>query len=163
MTDAWWNLKKYAFFRATKEEMIEWGEYGEDSVPLSNGGYMAGFRVYHELHCIEWLKMEYSNPNVTIDPVYQADHLDHCVGMLLQNVMCRGDVTTHSWYLGPDDLTKPLIDSPRQGHLCVDWESVEAFIKPRQLVSVGRILEPAIGPDGNLMSQEDVATHSMPH
>jgi hypothetical protein len=72
LTDAWFNLKKSktiytefnknntdclcsyleAFFRATKEEMIQWGEYGDDSVPLSNGGYMAGFRVYHELHCL---------------------------------------------------------------------------------------------------------------
>lgn len=32
--------------------MVKWGEYGDDSVPLSNGGYMAGFRIYHELHCI---------------------------------------------------------------------------------------------------------------
>lgn len=69
LTDAWNRLKKCRFFsslesniywrpaldenfRVSTEEMIALGEYDEDSVPLSKGGYMGTLRVYHELHCL---------------------------------------------------------------------------------------------------------------
>jgi hypothetical protein len=82
--------------------------------------------------------------------------------MILHGVMCRGDVTTQSWYLG-DDPNLPLIAPPGQPNLCVNWDSVEAWVEARQLESVAGIQEPAIGPDGTLMSQIDVLTHSIPH
>ena len=44
--------QKESFFRATKEEMIQWGEFGHDSIELENGGYMAYLRAYGELHCM---------------------------------------------------------------------------------------------------------------
>ncbi len=83
--------------------------------------------------------------------------------MILHGVQCRGDVVTSSWYINPEEPNIPEIATPTQRHLCVDWSSLEKWIRPRQLEEVGRIQEPAIGPDGELMSQVDVLTHSIPH
>jgi hypothetical protein len=88
--------------------------------------------------------------------------LDHCIGMLLQGVMCRGDMATHSWHV-VGDPPKWFVHPPDQENLCVDWDSVEQWSESRQLEWRGGIQEPAIGPDGIFMSQEDVLTHSLPH
>jgi len=71
------------YFRATKEEMIEWGEFGEDSIELEDGGYVAQLRLFRELQCMvrplitihlliaycpsqlkDYIKHQYGNPEV---------------------------------------------------------------------------------------------------
>lgn len=77
--------------------------------------------------------------------------------------MCRGDVTVQSYELG-DDPWVPLISTPwKQPNLCMNWESMETWLSGRQLEVKDGVVEPLIGPDGNLMSQEMMALYAMPH
>lgn len=69
------------------------------------GGYMVSIEASHQMHCVNLLRKaswaEYYGP---IDTSFQASpeilrmHLDHCVEMLRQNIMCHADVTMISWY-----------------------------------------------------------------
>ena len=38
--------------RISEEEMQHFGELSNDSAELEHGGYLASFRVFHELHCM---------------------------------------------------------------------------------------------------------------
>lgn len=76
--------------------------------------------------------------------------------------MRRGDVTVQSYELG-DDPWVPLISAPKQPNLCMNWESMEKWLSGRQLEVKDGVVEPVIGPDGHLMSQETMALYAMPH
>ncbi|KAL3420089.1 hypothetical protein PVAG01_08588 [Phlyctema vagabunda] len=80
---AWDNLLDKQYFRATKEEMIAWGEFDENSIELEDGGYVAQLRLFRELQCLvkpfipirqllayclsqlkDFIKRQYGNPAV---------------------------------------------------------------------------------------------------
>ncbi|CRG89602.1 hypothetical protein PISL3812_06640 [Talaromyces islandicus] len=145
---AWDKLAFLGTMRVSKEEMEQFGELGSDSTELEHGGYLASFRVFHEIHCMEWIKHEYSDLNKTFPGNYREEHFDHCLNIIRQGVQCRGDLTTSSWFLG-EDPGKPLIQRSHAVHTCVDWTTIEKWIQPRLLKwNPDGQLERAIGADG---------------
>ena len=70
------------------------------------GGYVAGLEVFHQLHCLNSLR-QYSYPEYyngssaifTYNPLQQRQHLDHCIDIIRQTLMCHADVglVTQSW------------------------------------------------------------------
>ncbi|KAG2127970.1 hypothetical protein DEU56DRAFT_819681 [Suillus clintonianus] len=94
--------------RMTREEMLKAGETDlrskvryPDSI---GGGYMVSLEVGHQLHCVNLLRkaswVDYYGP---IDISFQDSpkilrlHLDHCLEMIRQNIMCNADVTMITW------------------------------------------------------------------
>ncbi|KAG2126596.1 hypothetical protein DEU56DRAFT_915983 [Suillus clintonianus] len=93
--------------RMTREEMLKAGETDLRSKvrfpDKIGGGYMASMEYSHQLHCnllrkASWV--EYYGP---IDISFQDSpkiirlHLDHCLEMIRQNIMCSADVTMITW------------------------------------------------------------------
>ncbi|RAH41263.1 uncharacterized protein BO95DRAFT_468006 [Aspergillus brunneoviolaceus CBS 621.78] len=150
LEESWDNLMRKSFFRATKDEMIQWGEYGDDSIALENGGYLAYLRVYGELHCMDWLKRQYSREDVRIAKNITEKDRDHCVNVLLQGVRCRADVALSGWFLGADNEHKPLINRTAANHLCVNWNSVESWLAPRALEFRDGVPEKSVTPEGHV-------------
>lgn len=62
-------------FRATRED-LEMSRGGvDDSIELEHGGYLATLSVYHELHCLEWIKRSYARVE-SLDQLHEKeDHL----------------------------------------------------------------------------------------
>ena len=138
--------------RVSGDELREIGELGDDTVALTDGdGYLGTPRVFHELHCLSWIKREYSNISQTFDAMdptsasgrYREEHFDHCLNIILQGVQCRADMTTSSWWLDPSDINKPLINRKNAIHTCVNWDSVEDWIRPRLLNPDAKTLSPS--------------------
>ncbi|KDR77533.1 hypothetical protein GALMADRAFT_209863 [Galerina marginata CBS 339.88] len=76
------------------------------------GGYLATLEFPHQLHCLDLLrKYTYHEYYEKSDPYFQERpeifraHLDHCVEILRQNLMCSADVgmITFEWVSGHDD------------------------------------------------------------
>lgn len=71
------------------------------SVPLNDdgGGYLAVVDVFHELHCLnyirEYLHRDYYDMRET--PGIQTLHVDHCIDTLRQTLMCHGDIALHTF------------------------------------------------------------------
>jgi hypothetical protein len=74
------------------------------------GQYLASIDVFHQLHCVDILRKslyrEYYNKHEeafisTPESVVQ-EHLEHCVEMLRQTIMCHGDTSllTYNWVQG---------------------------------------------------------------
>lgn len=93
------------------------------------GGYMGAVEVMHQLHCLNYLRKatyreyyEVSDDAFQVKPETVRDHLDHCVEILRQNLMCTGDVglITYDWVAG---FSAPYPNFNTQ-HKCRDFERI---------------------------------------
>ncbi|KAK0124174.1 hypothetical protein ONS95_009156 [Cadophora gregata] len=72
------------------------------------GQYIATFDVFHQIHCLNWLRKsvnwEYYYGEEKPTETYLM-HQKHCIHMLLQSLMCNADVdmVTFEWMEGHDE------------------------------------------------------------
>ncbi|KAJ3509494.1 hypothetical protein NLJ89_g5193 [Agrocybe chaxingu] len=97
--------------------------------PEDGGGNMGSIEVFHQLHCLNMLR-KYTYPKEypelqklwTTRPKFIRSHLDHCVEMIRQNLMCASDigVISYDWISGWD---KPFPDFNTY-HKCRNFNSI---------------------------------------
>ncbi|KAG2363208.1 hypothetical protein BDR07DRAFT_1404903 [Suillus spraguei] len=124
----------------TLEQLLRTGEKPSPAMARYpdkyGGGYMASVEVIHQLHCIDMLRrVSWGDKSSGNDHGKSSDHdddesskifwrihLDHCIEMLRQIIMCRGDVTmlTYDWVKGLKDPF-PNFNIP---HRCRNFEKV---------------------------------------
>ncbi|KAI0947367.1 hypothetical protein AcV7_009811 [Taiwanofungus camphoratus] len=110
------------------------------------GGYMVSLEVTHQLHCLNMLRKyvyheyyESWDPSFLAKPEVFRTHLDHCVEMIRQNIMCHGDVglITYEWVKGfslpyPDFNT---LHQCRNFDKILDWSYAHEIHIPRNHVT----------------------------
>ncbi|KAG2032724.1 hypothetical protein BDR03DRAFT_969352 [Suillus americanus] len=152
---AWDRISRDArLVRMTLEQLLRTGEKPSPSTARYpdeyGGGYMANVEVIHQLHCIDMLRRaswgDHDNSlghgsHESHDSFWRI-HLDHCIEMLRQNIMCRGDVTmlTYDWVEGVKDPF-PNFNVP---HRCRNFEKIlnwvdehRVFIPKSKMVRLG--------------------------
>ncbi|PVH90641.1 hypothetical protein DM02DRAFT_506826, partial [Periconia macrospinosa] len=118
---SWHHLLENATIRVTAEELHS---TNQKSIELPQGGYMAWFSVFHELHCIlvrQWIYRDHYHPNMSDSEMEERSiHTSHCLDVIRSAVMCHADSTlvTFRWA----NASKPMLDPNRPGHRCVDWD-----------------------------------------
>ncbi|KAI0432185.1 hypothetical protein F5Y09DRAFT_166537 [Xylaria sp. FL1042] len=145
---AWHELMQHTSFRLTDEELRR---LNRTSVALGDGGYMAMPTVFHELHC---LKMVRWNMNLTRyghwfgvrDHEELHEHIDHCMDVIRQSIMCRADMSpmTFDWTL-KSRVPEANFDTD---HECINWNKVEAWLEERRvdIYAPGILNHPVYGP-----------------
>jgi len=123
LDDAWNKLLGPSAIRVDGEVL---DKINRTSVPLLDGsGFMVGLDVYHQLHCVKYIRKfihpEYYNitePNV-------SQHVDHCLESIRQYIMCNADVAllTFDWI---PNFHRPWPNF-RITHECVNWDSIEEW------------------------------------
>jgi len=106
-------------------------------IPLPNGGFAATLAMTHEMHCVRHLRrmlfIDYYYPNITNDDVQElTTHSDHCLGVLLQAVMCGADTTVSplSWV---DEVDHPIDPHLKRLDSCVDWELLNSGLQQQSV------------------------------
>ncbi|EPT00324.1 hypothetical protein FOMPIDRAFT_1030579 [Fomitopsis schrenkii] len=106
------------------------------------GGFHAGIEIGHQLHCLDLLRrqsyIEHYGPmddNYVLRPEFYRVHLDHCIEMLRQVLMCNANVglITFDWVEG---FRTPFPNFSTQ-HKCRDAEKVYEC----HLVRIGNVLD----------------------
>ncbi|KAF9554911.1 hypothetical protein CPC08DRAFT_821399 [Agrocybe pediades] len=132
----WWRISQAVKpTRLSRDDIVALGK-NPDSPSLvrfpeeDGGGYMASIEVTHQLHCLNFLrKYTFHSHYETFDPVFTAPkpdtfrkHLDHCVEIIRQNLMCSADVgmLTYEWVKG---FSVPYPDFNTQ-HQCRNFEKI---------------------------------------
>ena len=93
-------------------------------MPLNDekGGYLVTLDVFHELHCLNMLRefvyRDYYPDKHTMEA--QIDHLDHCIDLLRQVLMCHSDISLHT-YGWKDGYRWPWPDFTIE-HECRSWD-----------------------------------------
>ncbi|KAF7880372.1 uncharacterized protein EAF02_007218 [Botrytis sinoallii] len=102
------------------------------------GGRLAFVEAIHQLHCLESL-WRHTYPayykeaarKIEINDQEWHDHMDHCVDMLRQKLMCDADVhlVTYNWLKG-HDAPHPNFNTARQ---CRSFEAVKQYVMDNAL------------------------------
>ncbi|KAL9612841.1 MAG: hypothetical protein Q9167_002572 [Letrouitia subvulpina] len=110
--------------------------------PKQGGGYMASLEVFHQLHCVNLVRQytykDYYQDKATSfedPPDLLRIHVDHCLEILRQVVMCHSDlgVLTYNWV---SIRTAPWPNFNTQ-HKCRDFEAVLGWGLKHQARSMG--------------------------
>ena len=148
----------------------ELARLGETSTPLqdSSGDYLGSLGkgetshllkgmltiadVYHELHCVDYIRKYVHSDYYTLPNVIGASHIDHvgkyiqsygswqweltsadhCIDMLRQLVMCKADISvmTFSWH--------PHVPGPwpkfELNHECRNWDNINMWARERAII-----------------------------
>jgi hypothetical protein len=124
------------YFELTEDEARKaWGPDYKQFKEHGDGGYVAGLDVLHLLHCLNFIRQEftperYKNTrhahHANVDPVL---HRDHCIDAIRQSLMCHADLTPipSRWFEG---LGQSYIDTNRP-HVCRNWSKIRSWATER--------------------------------
>ncbi|CCM06398.1 uncharacterized protein FIBRA_08657 [Fibroporia radiculosa] len=125
-------------------------------LPEDGGGSMGTIDVFHHLHCVNMLR-QYSyvehypeiQRDISIRPRFFRDHLDHCLEMLRQNLMCYADTAliTYDWVAG---VPKPFPNF-NTVHQCRNFAKIQEWQRAHRMrVPLERIQATRMGGEGEL-------------
>ncbi|KAF9819584.1 hypothetical protein IEO21_02048 [Rhodonia placenta] len=131
---AWDRISTVVAFPITEDELSNTGKPARPSLAkfVDGKGYAAELEVVHQLHCLNMLrKFTYPEyyPRGEDDPDLYRHHIDHCIEMLRQQIMCAGDVglITFDWVEGH---SAPYPDF-NVWHQCRDFGKIQAWHEER--------------------------------
>ncbi|TGJ82857.1 hypothetical protein E0Z10_g5904 [Xylaria hypoxylon] len=144
---AWTEMLAPMYFAATRQEMLSAEEALNNGVQLASGNYLATIGVYHELHCLQQMRLflyrERYYHNITeSQEEYLYEHLDHCLEALRITIMCHGNtgLYTFAWESAtPDKATT----KSNARSACVKWNSIEEWSRSRPLASSDPVVIPS--------------------
>jgi len=133
---AWADLTRPSYIRVTKQEL---DAANATSMQTPTGDHFVTLNAYHHLHCLRAIKRyiyaQYYHPNVPVEEIRTdsySDHIDHCVDLLRETIMCQPDfsMATFQW---EGDAIKHPVQNGKTSHQCVDWNYFETWSKERAL------------------------------
>ncbi|KAI1363194.1 hypothetical protein F5Y08DRAFT_251979 [Xylaria arbuscula] len=128
LDEAWSRLLMNANVRVSAEDLEK---AGVESIPLNDGSgkYYAILDVYHQLHCLKYIRhYMYKDIYNDVQP-WTPTHVDHCIDSIRQNLMCNADIAMMGFKWVNDSLEpKPHF---RGQHECVNWERIEEWASER--------------------------------
>ncbi|KAK0718662.1 hypothetical protein B0T26DRAFT_713864 [Lasiosphaeria miniovina] len=135
----WDNLTWGRYVLITREEAVSsWGEDIDSYWDEQRGGYVAGFDLFHTLHCLNNLRKAL-NPGhygssghghkTRSSPASTAMHQDHCIEQIRQYIMCSGDMTPIPTKFYPS-LGRNYVESDVP-HTCRDVEPLRRWMVDR--------------------------------
>ncbi|KAF9893744.1 hypothetical protein FE257_009914 [Aspergillus nanangensis] len=119
------------------------------TVPLPNnpGYYVVGIDVFHQLHCLNQIRLklwginhdhkprthrstEQKQPDDEEDGRQGMEHLDHCVDSIRQSLMCSSDISVIIWqWHEPSQSVRPHANIT---HTCRDFEAIRNWAWSRR-------------------------------
>ncbi|KAF2968367.1 hypothetical protein GQX73_g5232 [Xylaria multiplex] len=158
--EAWNKITRTGAISVTQQDLERLGKLHNSSVMLpieSGGGYMASLEAAHQMHCLDMLRKfsfrDYYADKVAVfsDPFKLRTHMDHCIEMLRQVIMCSADlhIITYDW-VDHVDYPWPDFSINRQ---CRNWDHMIDWIQQRKALTSA--------PDGILTRPDGAATRSV--
>ncbi|KAF7346863.1 hypothetical protein MSAN_01825700 [Mycena sanguinolenta] len=141
LDEMWHNLYKHGVSRITKDEAVRLPNKTHP-IPGDNGHYIAELDVFHNLHCLDKIRM-------ALDPDYYSDwristtnnfipsqidataHILHCVDYVRQSLMCSGDTSMLVWQWH-DAINKTTVEG-NTAHTCRNFDNLLDWAKQREL------------------------------
>ncbi|KAG2365835.1 hypothetical protein BDR07DRAFT_1397842 [Suillus spraguei] len=136
--------------RMSLEEIIKAGEVDSASkvkFPAEfGGGFMVAMEAPHQLHCLNLLRKSsfreyYAPADISFQdlPAVLRMHLDHCIEMIRQNIMCNADVTLLTWdWVEGHEIPYPNFNTRHQCRnyeKLLDWSNKNAVHIPKTAVT----------------------------
>ncbi|KAK9855510.1 uncharacterized protein MYU51_001997 [Penicillium brevicompactum] len=142
---AWHKLFINSNVRVTAEDLAK---INRTSVPINDaeGGYYAIPDVYHQLHCLKFLRQVVYQNYYHVGKPTTPIHIEHCIDNIRQNIMCKADVALLTFSWDKDDRApKPNFVVE---HECANWEKVDHWAKEHafDIFDETTLVHPTLGP-----------------
>ncbi|KAI0897595.1 hypothetical protein F4806DRAFT_407258 [Annulohypoxylon nitens] len=132
---AWAELLDHVNIRASDRELVS---SNQTSVKLPGlHGSLVWMDVSHQLHCVkylrQWIYRDHYHPEVDIEEIpHWLLHIDHCLDLIRQALMCRADTSlmTFRWEA---DRREPMLKLESPEHVCVDWKDLMGKVESRRV------------------------------
>ncbi|MCJ1360357.1 MAG: hypothetical protein MMC33_010362 [Icmadophila ericetorum] len=125
--EAWTDLTSRNHVRLSDEDLRA---INQTSISLGSGGHLGMLGVYHELHCVKWIRWaldqaRYKHILSDQEIIDLPTHINHCVDIVRQSIMCRANtaIVTYSW-IKESRVPKTNFHGYSQ---CMDWDKFEAW------------------------------------
>ncbi|KZS89650.1 hypothetical protein SISNIDRAFT_416712, partial [Sistotremastrum niveocremeum HHB9708] len=138
--EAWNSLYPVGISRVTKAEASKMANWTE-RIP-GDDHYVISLDVFHQLHCLNLVRKalwpDRYGPQELGDPVLEDDdtpfdHVDHCVNIIRENIICNADTTPNVFQWSEEkNMIFPHFDSV---HMCRNWESITEWVNEHQLLT----------------------------
>ncbi|RHZ47801.1 oxidase ustYa family protein [Aspergillus thermomutatus] len=100
-------------------------------IPEDPGYYLIGLDVFHQLHCLDMLrKVLWGVDMHHVDEKQAMHHLDHCIDMIRQSLMCSADITVDVWAWS-EERQRVTVQADNM-HTCRDFEAIRQWALERQ-------------------------------
>ncbi|KAF2766845.1 hypothetical protein EJ03DRAFT_329740 [Teratosphaeria nubilosa] len=114
-------------------------------IPDDPEHYIISLAVFHQLHCLNAIRFAVWNETMDVEKEAQhhetkISHLDHCVDLLRQALMCAADITPFVWARDPRD--GKLHGITTTAHTCRDWDPIEQWAANRPIVTGFNVTKP---------------------
>ncbi|KJZ80043.1 hypothetical protein HIM_00757 [Hirsutella minnesotensis 3608] len=123
---AWHELLQYNNIVVTDKDLKQ---LNRTSVALRHmPGYLAGLDVFHELHCLNYVRENVFAGYYALEAKrYRDEHLFHCIDHLREIIQCHGSVAVHTfeWH---SDIRFPIIKQ-QTTHVCRKWDPILQWAK----------------------------------
>ncbi|KAI2607962.1 hypothetical protein GGR54DRAFT_389811 [Hypoxylon sp. NC1633] len=148
---AWANLLDHVNIRASDRELAS---SNQTSVQLPSGqDSLVWMDVSHQLHCVkylrQWIYRNHYHPEVGPEEIpHWLLHIDHCLDLIRQALMCRADTSlmTFQWAA---DRREPMLKLESPEHVCVDWKDLMEKVESRRVsdADMAVLTNPNLEPD----------------
>ena len=130
---AWRQLMAPGLHRMTPDELAQTNEELPDSARLVGGDYVTTLGAFHDLHCLKNLREFLYSGSIAGDRK-QVKHLDHCLEMMRQSVMCHGETTVYTYHFEDYNASHPIIGAKTKSRQhCVKWDSFYSWADDRKI------------------------------
>ncbi|KAI1453925.1 hypothetical protein F4805DRAFT_354269 [Annulohypoxylon moriforme] len=132
---AWERLLEVGVVGISEKENLRLTN-GSASAPRNPDQYMVELELFHQLHCLKWLRDQifefhdaFDNSHALMNIPQRKDHNDHCIDYLRQAIMCHGDITpiTFEWI----SEINGYIAHHSTEHQCRNFEAIYNWAKDR--------------------------------
>ncbi|KAJ7158962.1 hypothetical protein C8R43DRAFT_1124603 [Mycena crocata] len=141
LDELWSNLYNFGISRISKEEAARLPNKTH-AIPGDEGHYIAELDVFHNLHCLNKIRM-------ALDPDYYPEwristtnhwipsqknatqHVSHCVDWIRQTLQCSSDTSVIVWQW--DDTQNRNTFRGDVAHTCRKFDKIQAWAKERAL------------------------------
>ncbi|KAJ6472637.1 hypothetical protein DFH09DRAFT_1007721 [Mycena vulgaris] len=144
LDQAWSDLYNFGISKITKEEAARLPNKTQ-AIPGDEGHYIAELDVFHNLHCLNKIRM-------ALDPDYYPDwrvsttnnwiptqknateHVGHCVDWIRQSLMCTSDTSVIVWQW--EKSMNASIVKGNVAHTCRKFDKIQEWAKERKVVKM---------------------------
>ncbi|KIY69269.1 hypothetical protein CYLTODRAFT_318831, partial [Cylindrobasidium torrendii FP15055 ss-10] len=98
------------------------------------GYYIATLDVFHQLHCLNNVRMALTTEAYKTEHGVEHDHISHCIDSIRQSLMCSADVSVNVWQWDEsyeDDVK--LVGRSNIAHSCRNYDRLLEWAQERAI------------------------------
>ncbi|TRM64878.1 hypothetical protein BD626DRAFT_490213 [Schizophyllum amplum] len=131
--EMWLDLYSPSIFMMPREEAVRLPNRTHPVTKDAPDGYYLGhLDVFHQLHCLNYLRMSISperyKPLIRQD-MLEYEHLSHCVDSIRQSLMCSSDISVNVWQWS--EHYQGVAGRVNVAHSCRNFDKIKDWVRER--------------------------------